>query len=51
MDFEAIAPSFGSAGTGIKGILKNEPGDGAGQRLPIVETKPRSFSADISTLT
>ncbi|MEX0609555.1 MAG: hypothetical protein WD016_12955 [Balneolaceae bacterium] len=22
MDFEAIAPSFGSAGTGIKGILK-----------------------------
>ncbi|MEX0721104.1 MAG: hypothetical protein WD059_10580 [Balneolaceae bacterium] len=38
MDFEAIAPSFGSAGTGIKGILKNEPGDGAGQRLPIAET-------------
>ncbi|MEX0721675.1 MAG: hypothetical protein WD059_13465 [Balneolaceae bacterium] len=37
-DFEAIAPSFGSAGTDIKGILKNEPGDGAGQRLPIVET-------------
>ncbi|MEX0720903.1 MAG: hypothetical protein WD059_09560 [Balneolaceae bacterium] len=37
MDFEAIAPSFGSAGTGIKGILKNEPDDGAGQRLPIVE--------------
>ncbi|MEX0721587.1 MAG: hypothetical protein WD059_13025 [Balneolaceae bacterium] len=38
MDFEAIAPSFGSAGTGIKGIVKNEPGDGASQRLPVVET-------------